>query len=138
MKPLRQERMILIRLRLIMRRTYRYSNRQSLYQLSHQSICVTEHANSKFDRGQTREICEKQEKYFKGKVVTFTVQKSSKYLKMGKFGFVAPHLSKQLGAQCGAFKSKETRFFCGRNEIHLHSTAIIYPCYCFNFNVNEI
>ena len=27
-----------------------------------------------FDRGQTREICEKQEKYFKGKVVTFTVQ----------------------------------------------------------------
>ena len=28
----------------------------------------------KFDRGQTREICEKQEKYFKGKVVTFTVQ----------------------------------------------------------------
>ena len=27
-----------------------------------------------FDRGQTREICEKQENYFKGKVVTFTVQ----------------------------------------------------------------
>ena len=27
-----------------------------------------------FDRGQTREICEKQEKYFKGKVVTLTVQ----------------------------------------------------------------
>ena len=27
-----------------------------------------------FDCGQTREICEKQEKYFKGKVVTFTVQ----------------------------------------------------------------
>ena len=27
-----------------------------------------------FDRGQTREICEKQEKYFKGKVVTFPVQ----------------------------------------------------------------
>ena len=26
------------------------------------------------DRGQTREICEKQEKYFKGKVVTLTVQ----------------------------------------------------------------
>ena len=26
------------------------------------------------DRGQTREICEKQEKYPKGKVVTFTVQ----------------------------------------------------------------
>ena len=26
------------------------------------------------DRGQTREICEKQEKYLKGKVVTFTVQ----------------------------------------------------------------
>ena len=26
------------------------------------------------DRGQTREICEKQENYFKGKVVTFTVQ----------------------------------------------------------------
>ena len=26
------------------------------------------------DRGQMREICEKQEKYFKGKVVTFTVQ----------------------------------------------------------------
>ena len=25
------------------------------------------------DRGQTREICEKQEKYFKGKVVTLTV-----------------------------------------------------------------
>ena len=25
------------------------------------------------DRGQTREICEKQEKYFKGKVVTFIV-----------------------------------------------------------------
>ena len=27
-----------------------------------------------FDRGQTREICEKQEKYRKGKAVTFTVQ----------------------------------------------------------------
>ena len=27
-----------------------------------------------FDRGQTREIGEKQEKYFKGKVVTLTVQ----------------------------------------------------------------
>ena len=27
-----------------------------------------------FDRGQTREICEKQEKYFKVKVVTFPVQ----------------------------------------------------------------
>ena len=26
------------------------------------------------DRGQTREICEKQEKYFKGKVFTSTVQ----------------------------------------------------------------
>ena len=26
------------------------------------------------DRGQTRKICEKQENYFKGKVVTFTVQ----------------------------------------------------------------
>ena len=58
-------------------------------------------------RGQTREICEKQEKYFKGKVVTFTVQslilyqypvdlltflevyqESSKYLKMGKFVLV--------------------------------------------------
>ena len=26
------------------------------------------------DRGQTREICEKQENYFKGKVATFTVQ----------------------------------------------------------------
>ena len=26
------------------------------------------------DRGQTKEICEKQEKYFKGKVVIFTVQ----------------------------------------------------------------
>ena len=26
------------------------------------------------DRGQTREICKKQEKYFKGKVVTLTVQ----------------------------------------------------------------
>ena len=26
------------------------------------------------DRGQTREICEKQEKYFKGKVFTLTVQ----------------------------------------------------------------
>ena len=28
----------------------------------------------KLDRGQTREIWEKQEKYFKGKVVTLTVQ----------------------------------------------------------------
>ena len=27
------------------------------------------------DRGQTREICEKQEKYCKGEVVTFTVQR---------------------------------------------------------------
>ena len=27
------------------------------------------------DRGQTREICEKQEKYFKGKVDIFTVQR---------------------------------------------------------------
>ena len=26
------------------------------------------------DRGQTREICEIHEKYFKGKVVTFTIQ----------------------------------------------------------------
>ena len=26
------------------------------------------------DRGQTKQICEKQEKYFKGKVLTFTVQ----------------------------------------------------------------
>ena len=26
------------------------------------------------DHGQTREVCEKQEKYFQGKVVTFTVQ----------------------------------------------------------------
>ena len=26
------------------------------------------------DRGQTKEVCEKQGKYFKGKVVTFTVQ----------------------------------------------------------------
>ena len=32
------------------------------------------HACSPLDRGQTREICEKQENYFKGKVVTFTVQ----------------------------------------------------------------
>ena len=31
-------------------------------------------AESGLDRGQTREICEKQEKYFKGKVVTFTAQ----------------------------------------------------------------
>ena len=29
---------------------------------------------SGLDRVQTREICEKQEKYFKGKVVTFTIQ----------------------------------------------------------------
>ena len=61
----------------------------------------------KVDGGQTREICEKQEKYSKGKVVTFTVQslilyqysvdvitffelheKSSKYLKTVKFGLV--------------------------------------------------
>ena len=28
----------------------------------------------RLDRGQTREICEKQEKYFKGKVFTFTVK----------------------------------------------------------------
>ena len=27
-----------------------------------------------FDRGQTREVCEKQEKCLKGEVVTFTVQ----------------------------------------------------------------
>ena len=59
------------------------------------------------DRGQTKEICEKQEKYFKGKVVTLTVQrlilnqypvdlltflklylKCSKCLEMGKFGLV--------------------------------------------------
>ena len=58
-------------------------------------------------RGHTREICEKQEKYFKGKVVTFTVQslilyqypvdlltflevyqESSKYFKMGIFVLV--------------------------------------------------
>ena len=30
--------------------------------------------NCTVDRGQTKEICEKQEKYCKGKVVTFTVQ----------------------------------------------------------------
>ena len=90
---------------------------------------MSEQVPTRFDRGQTREICEKQEKYFKGKVVTFTVQrlilyqypvdlltflglyqKSSKYLKMGKFGFVAPPLSKQLGADCGKCKSEETRF----------------------------
>ena len=64
-------------------------------------------ARAPLDRGQTREICEKQEKYSKGKVVTFTVQssilykypvylltsfelyeKSSKYMKMVKFGLV--------------------------------------------------
>ena len=32
------------------------------------------HNHQKLDRGQTRDICEKQGKYFKGKVVTFTVQ----------------------------------------------------------------
>ena len=31
-------------------------------------------ARSRVDRDQTREICEKHEKYFKGKVVIFTVQ----------------------------------------------------------------
>ena len=31
-------------------------------------------SSSCFDRSQTREICKKQENYFKGKVVTFTVQ----------------------------------------------------------------
>ena len=31
------------------------------------------------DRGQTREICEKQEKYFKGKVVTLTVHSLMHY-----------------------------------------------------------
>ena len=35
---------------------------------------VGHHSMNSFDRGQTREICEKQENYFKGKVVTFTVQ----------------------------------------------------------------
>ena len=30
---------------------------------------------TELDRGQTREVCEKQEKYFKGKVVTFTIQR---------------------------------------------------------------
>ena len=33
-----------------------------------------ERGSGAVDRGQTREICEKQEKHFKGKVVTFTVQ----------------------------------------------------------------
>ena len=39
-------------------------------ELSH---CTTGNLLKTLDRGQSREICEKQEKYFKGKVVTFTV-----------------------------------------------------------------
>ena len=69
------------------------------------ATCHSQSGALRLGRGQTREICEKQEKYLKGKVVTFTVQslilcqyavdlltflelylKSSKYLKMGKFG----------------------------------------------------
>ena len=68
-----------------------------------------QYINARFflDDDQTREICKKQEKYFRGKVVIFTVQtsilyqhpvdlqaflelylKSSKYLKVEKFGLV--------------------------------------------------
>ena len=35
---------------------------------------LLEPPTSQVDRGQKREFCEKQEDYFKGKVVTFTVQ----------------------------------------------------------------
>ena len=96
-----------------------------------------------FDRGQTREICGKQEKFFKGNVVTFTVQrlilyqypvdlltflglyknKSSKYFKMGKFGFVAPLLPKQLGADCGAFKSKPV--YVGKMK-YIYTQQLLY------------
>ena len=82
-------------------------------------------------RGQTGEIREKQEKYFKGKAVTFTVQrltffqypvdlltvfelyiKSSKYLKMGEFGFV--------GAIC-----QSNLVHVNEMQLHPHLTAII-------------
>ena len=63
----------------------------------------------RLDRGQTREVCEKQEKYFKGKVVTLTVQSLILYqypvaenFKVKKHAYV-----REMG-------------------IHLHSTAIIY------------
>ena len=38
------------------------------------SPCSAYRPISEVDRGQTREICEKQENYFRGKVVTCTVQ----------------------------------------------------------------
>ena len=96
------------------------------------------------DRGQTREICEKQEKYFKGKVVTLTVQslilyqypvdiltffelyeKSSKCLKMVKFGRCGRHLSKQFWPSAEHLKVKKP-VYLREIGIHLLSTAIIY------------
>ena len=99
-----------------------------------------------FDRGQTREMCEKQEKYFKGKVVTFTVQslilhqylvdlltcwnftkKSSKYLKMGKFGLVDA-ISQSIPGFCLGAKYLRVKkpFDVREMRIHLHATAIVY------------
>ena len=95
--------------------------------------------SSHLDCSQTREICEKQEKYFKGKVIIFTVpslilyqypvdlltywelcQKSYKYLKMEKFGLVNTILSGY-----GAFKSRET-CLCERNENTFTLNSFIY------------
>ena len=94
------------------------------------------------ERRQTREICEKQEKYFKGKVYTFTAQtltlyqyiadlltflelylKSSKYLKMGTSDLLAPFF-KAILSGCVAYKVKKP-VYVREMSIHLYSTAII-------------
>ena len=109
----------------------------------------------KVDRGQTREICQKQENYFKGKVVTFTVQSlllcqclvdlltflKLEYLKMGKFGLadaICDSFVKAILSRCGTFKSKET-CLCERNgNTFTLNSYYTYPCSGFHFTVNEI
>ena len=78
-----------------------------------QSACALERGFG-FDRGQTREICEKQEKYFKGKIVIFAVQSLIlsqysfdyllTYLELYFSDFLAPFVKATLSG-CGAFKT---------------------------------
>ena len=99
------------------------------------------HTVPHLDRGQTRQMCEKQEKYFKGKVVIFSVQslilyqyaadlptflelysKSSKYLKI--LTCWRP-LSRQFCPGAQHLKIKKP-VYVREVKIHLHSTAIMY------------
>ena len=108
------------------------------------------------DRGQTREICQKQEKCFKGKVVIFTVQrlilyqytvdlltylklylKSFKYLKTRENRTCYFVVSAILSG-CGVFKSEETRLRETNENTVILNSYNIYPCSCLYLIVNEI